>query len=37
VVHDYSMASYLRRNGKWVYEGALGSGAYRTGAYTQSV
>jgi len=37
VVNEYSMASYLRRNGTWVYEGALGSGAQRTGGYTQTV
>jgi len=37
MLHEFSQASYLRRNGRWVYEGALGSGAYRTGGYTQSV
>jgi len=37
VVHSFSQASYLRRNGKWVYEGGLGSGTYTTGAYTQTL
>jgi hypothetical protein len=37
VTHRFDGGSYLRADGKWEWEGGLGSGTYRTEAYEQSL